>query len=47
MQIPDEPKIPLDNYLLDLTDEEDGKENSVYLRMLRMQKLAKVKDIMH
>jgi len=32
MQIPDEPKIPLDNYLLDLTDKEDGKENSVYLR---------------
>lgn len=29
--IPNEPKIPLYNYLLDLTNESDGKENSIYL----------------
>lgn len=32
MQIPDEPKIKLHNYLLDLVDEEDGKESSIYIK---------------
>ena len=30
--IPDEPKIPLENYLMDLVMETDGKESSLYLR---------------
>ncbi len=30
-KIPDEPKIPIQNYLLDLICEEDGKEKSIYL----------------
>lgn len=30
-KIPDEPKIPFDNYLLDLVAERDGKENSLYI----------------
>lgn len=29
-EIPDEPKIPIKNYLLDLICEEDGKEKSIY-----------------
>jgi len=31
MEIPEKPRIPLDNYLLDLIDNEDGKEKSIYL----------------
>jgi hypothetical protein len=31
-EIPDEPKIPLNNYLLDLISRSDGKENSLYIR---------------
>ena len=30
-EIPEKPKIPLNNYLLELLDEEDGKEKSIYL----------------
>ena len=30
--IPDKPKIPLGNYLLDLISESDGKESSIYLK---------------
>jgi len=30
-KIPDKPKIPIQNYLLDLICDEDGKEKSIYL----------------
>jgi hypothetical protein len=42
MQIPDEPKIPLDNYLLDLTDKEDAKvgESERYHALKRLAEFA-------